>query len=191
MTAAARPCRARPASTPRPVVIDTDPGIDDALALMLALRSPELRVELITTVAGNVPIPMATANARRVLALLAPPVWPVVAQGLGRPLRRPLYTATAFHSDDGLGGVTHLRHAGRQPVLSCPGAASNTSAGSAASAAGGAALWSRLDDHCPGTAHEYRACHPMCPCTHAAAWSPRDHGWSDWRARQCQSCRRV
>jgi inosine-uridine nucleoside N-ribohydrolase len=110
MTAATRPRRARPAPAPRPVVIDTDPGIDDALALMLALRSPELRVELITTVAGNVPVPMATANARRVLAWLAPPVWPVVAQGLGRPLRRPLYTATAFHSDDGLGGVTHLRH---------------------------------------------------------------------------------
>ena len=101
MTAAARP---------RPVAIDTDPGIDDALALMLALRSPELRVELITTVAGNVPVSMATANARRILALLAPPVWPAVAQGLGRPLRRPLHTATAFHHDDGLGGVTHLRH---------------------------------------------------------------------------------
>jgi inosine-uridine nucleoside N-ribohydrolase len=101
MTAAARP---------RPVAIDTDPGIDDALALLLALRSPELRVELITTVAGNVPVPMATANARRILALLASPVWPAVAQGLGRPLRRPLHTATAFHNDDGLGGVTHLRH---------------------------------------------------------------------------------
>src|SRR5215471_15733249 len=96
---------------PRPVAIDTDPGIDDALALMLALRSPELRVELITTVAGNVPVPLATANARRVLAVLAPAVWPTVAQGLGRPLRRPLYTATAFHSNDGLGGVTHRRHA--------------------------------------------------------------------------------
>src|SRR5215510_10075008 len=98
------------ATRPRPVVIDTDPGIDDALALMLAFRSPELRVELITTVAGNVSVPVATANARRVLAWLAPPVWPVVARGLGRPLRRPLYTATAFHSNDGLGGMTHLRH---------------------------------------------------------------------------------
>src|SRR2546428_1728864 len=100
MTAAARP---------RPVAIDTDPGIDDALALMLALRSPELRVELITTVAGNVPVHTATANARRVLAWLAPPAWPVLAQGTGRPLRRPLHTATAFHGDDGLGGVTTLR----------------------------------------------------------------------------------
>src|SRR5712691_7688315 len=108
MTAAAQSRRARPASAPRPVAIDTDPGIDDALALLLALRSPELRVELITTVAGNVPVHMATANARRVLTMLAPPAWPVVAQGAGRPLRRPLHTATAFHGDDGLGGVTTL-----------------------------------------------------------------------------------
>ena len=116
MTAAARP---------RPVAIDTDPGIDDALALLLALRSPELRVELITTVAGNVPVPVATANARRILALLALPVWPAVAQGLGRPLRRPLHTATAFHHNDGLGGVTHLRHADGSPcypVLEQPAA---------------------------------------------------------------------
>ena len=105
---------------PRPVVIDTDPGIDDALALMLAFRSPELRVELITTVAGNVPVPMATANARRILALLAPPVWPVVAQGLGRPLRRPLHTATAFHHKDGLGGVTHLCYPDGSPCYPVP-----------------------------------------------------------------------
>ena len=111
MTAAARP---------RPVVIDTDPGIDDALALMLALRSPELRVELITTVAGNVPVPMATTNARRILALLAPPVWPAVAQGLGRPLRRALHTATEFHSGDGLGGVTHLYHPDGSPCYPVP-----------------------------------------------------------------------
>lgn len=105
------PRRAHTTLTPRPVAIDTDPGIDDALALMLALRSPELRVELITTVAGNVPVQVATANARRMLAVLAPPAWPVVAQGAARPLRRPPYTATAFHGDDGLGGMTALRHA--------------------------------------------------------------------------------
>jgi inosine-uridine nucleoside N-ribohydrolase len=120
MTAAARPHRARPAPVPCPVVIDTDPGIDDALALMLALRSPELRVELLTTVAGNVPVSRATANVRRILSLLAPPVWPAVAQGLGRPLRRPLHTATAFHNDDGLGGVTHLRHPDGSPRYPIP-----------------------------------------------------------------------
>ena len=120
MTAAARPRRAHTTPTPRPVAIDTDPGIDDALALMLALRSPELRVELITTVAGNVPVHTATANACRVLAWLAPPAWPVVAQGAGRPLRRPLHTATAFHGDDGLGGVTALRHADGSPYYPAP-----------------------------------------------------------------------
>lgn len=93
----------------RPVLIDTDPGVDDALALMLALRSPELRVELITTVAGNVPIEAATANARRILGLLHPPTLPVLAQGAARPLRRPLHTATSVHGLDGLGGLTTLR----------------------------------------------------------------------------------
>src|SRR5215471_17121896 len=108
------------AAQPRPVAIDTDPGIDDALALMLALRSPELRVELITTVAGNVPVQLATANARRMLAVLAPTVWPMVAQGAARPLRRPPYDAMAFHGGDGLGGVTALRHADGSPYYPIP-----------------------------------------------------------------------
>jgi len=102
------------------VALDTDPGIDDALALMLALRAPELQVELITTVAGNVPVQVATTNVRRVLAWLAPPTWPVVAQGAGRPLRRPLHSAVAFHGDDGLGGMTALRHADGSPYYPVP-----------------------------------------------------------------------
>ncbi|MBM3222527.1 MAG: nucleoside hydrolase [Candidatus Tectomicrobia bacterium] len=99
------------ARTPRPVVIDTDPGIDDALAILLALRSEELRVELLTTVAGNVSIQDTTANARRVLSWLAPTPCPIVAQGAARPLRRRLHTAVAVHGDDGLGGITAYRHA--------------------------------------------------------------------------------
>ena len=47
----------------RPVVIDTDPGVDDALALLLAWGSPEISVRALTTVAGNVPLDAATANA--------------------------------------------------------------------------------------------------------------------------------
>src|SRR4029450_9752571 len=96
-------------------IIDTDPGIDDALALMLALRSPELRVELITTVAGNVGIETATANARRLLALINPAPWPVVAQGVARPLRRALRTETTFHGRDGLGGLSHLQRQDGSP----------------------------------------------------------------------------
>ena len=95
--------------TPRPVVIDTDPGIDDALALMLALRAPEIHVELLTTVAGNVPVDVATANACRLVALLNPSVLAGGGRGAARPLRRPLYTATAIHGHDGLGGLTQLR----------------------------------------------------------------------------------
>jgi len=60
-----------------PVLIDTDPGIDDALALLLAWGSPELGVEAITTVAGNVPVAAATTNLLRLLALRRPDPPPV------------------------------------------------------------------------------------------------------------------
>src|SRR5690606_26665533 len=109
------------ASAPgRVVAIDTDPGVDDALALMLALRSPECRVELVTTVAGNVPVALGTANARRILHLIAPATWPVLAQGAARPLRRPLYTSTFVHGDDGLGGLTRLQRRDGSPHYPLP-----------------------------------------------------------------------
>ena len=73
---------------PRPIVIDTDPGIDDALAIVLALRSPELQVELVTTVAGNTGLRAATDNARRMLALLDPDDPPRLVPGAARPTER-------------------------------------------------------------------------------------------------------
>ena len=94
---------------PRPVVIDTDPGIDDALAIVLALRSPELRVELMTTVAGNAGLRAATDNARRLLALLDPDSPPALVRGAARPLRGRLNTAPDVHGDDGLAGLSDLR----------------------------------------------------------------------------------
>ena len=93
----------------RAVAIDTDPGIDDALALMLALRSPELSVELITTVAGNVPVRQGTDNARRLLTLIAPETVPALAMGAAAPLKRRLRTARNVHGSDGLGGMSRLR----------------------------------------------------------------------------------
>lgn len=79
-----------------------DGGIDDALALILALRSPELEVAGITAVSGNVPVEQATINALRVVELLnRSDVW--VAQGLGNPLVRDPIRATSFHGGDGLG----------------------------------------------------------------------------------------
>jgi ribokinase len=87
-----------------PVAIDTDPGVDDAIALMLAMRSPEIEVELLTTVAGNVPVDVGTRNAKRLVALVDPNKWPVVAQGCAQPLNTRLTTATHVHGNDGLGG---------------------------------------------------------------------------------------
>jgi purine nucleosidase/pyrimidine-specific ribonucleoside hydrolase len=84
-------------------VIDTDPGIDDALALLLAWSSPELVVEALTTVAGNVPVARATVNAFRLCELRRPQPMPIVAEGAATPLGRPLRTATHYHGDDGLG----------------------------------------------------------------------------------------
>jgi len=89
----------------RPVLIDTDPGVDDALALLLAWGSPEIVVRALTTVAGNVPLEAATANARRLVALRQPSPAPLIAAGAAAPLGRPLVTATHYHGDDGLGDV--------------------------------------------------------------------------------------
>lgn len=89
----------------RPVLIDTDPGIDDALALLLAWGSPEIAVEAITTVAGNVSVDVATTNVFRLLALRRPPARPAVGRGAERPLVRPLVTAVRYHGADGLGDL--------------------------------------------------------------------------------------
>lgn len=85
------------------VIIDTDPGQDDAIAMLLALASPEIDVLGITTVAGNVPLPLTTRNALRVLELARRTDVPVHA-GAARPLVRPLVTAEAVHGQTGLDG---------------------------------------------------------------------------------------
>lgn len=88
-----------------PVLIDTDPGVDDALALLQAWGTRSLAVEAITTVAGNVPVSAATLNVFRLLALRDPRPAPIVAEGAAAPLGRPLRTATHYHGDDGLGDL--------------------------------------------------------------------------------------
>ena len=98
-----------------PVLIDTDPGIDDALAILLALGSPEISVEAITTVAGNVGVDLGTANAFRVLDVARPHRRPRVARGAAGPLVGPLITAAHFHGDDGLGNLGRLREANGRP----------------------------------------------------------------------------
>ncbi|HEY7038101.1 MAG TPA: nucleoside hydrolase [Methylomirabilota bacterium] len=102
------------------LLIDTDPGIDDALAILLALASPEARVEVITTVAGNVPVDLATANARRILAVAAPDPMPRLAPGADAPLKGTLVTAAHFHGDDGLGNLDRLVDAEGRPRYAAP-----------------------------------------------------------------------
>lgn len=92
------------ATTPRRVIIDTDPGTDDALAIFLALNSPELKVEALTPVAGNVPLELTLPNALRLLEVAGRTEIPV-AKGADRPLVRRLITATYAHGENGLGGI--------------------------------------------------------------------------------------
>jgi purine nucleosidase len=99
------PIRPTPApEIPRRIILDTDPGIDDAMAVLLALRSPELKVEAVTTVAGNVPVELGAENARKLVELAGRPDV-IVAKGAARPLQRTLITAEAIHGENGLGGV--------------------------------------------------------------------------------------
>ena len=87
------------------IIIDTDPGQDDAVAILLALASPELKVLGITCVAGNVPLTKTIYNARQICELsgrMKPPIF----AGCDRPMRRSLTTAEHVHGKTGLDGVT-------------------------------------------------------------------------------------
>jgi purine nucleosidase len=90
-------------SEPRKIIIDTDPGQDDAAAIMLALGSPELDILGITTVAGNVPLERTSTNARIILEFCSRPEVKVFA-GADRPIARPLITAEHVHGKTGLDG---------------------------------------------------------------------------------------
>ena len=91
------------------ILIDTDPGLDDALAILLALNSPELQVEAITTVSGNVHVEQATQNVLTILGLLNLPKFPIIAKGSAEPLVKPLEMATYVHGEDGLGNISQSR----------------------------------------------------------------------------------
>jgi inosine-uridine nucleoside N-ribohydrolase len=90
---------------PRRLIIDTDPGVDDAFAIMMTLGTPELHVEAVTSVAGNIPIEVTTKNALDLLALCGRSDIPV-ARGDASPLVRRLQVASYAHGDDGLLGVS-------------------------------------------------------------------------------------
>jgi len=116
---------------PTPIILDCDPGHDDALAILLALARPELRVLGLTTVAGNVGLDATTRNALSVLTLAGRTDIPV-ASGASQPLVRPLRTAAQVHGTSGLEGAD----------LPPPGFA--------ASLEGAVALMARLVRECDG-----------------------------------------
>ena len=89
--------------TPTPIILDCDPGHDDAIALLLALASPELELVGVTTVAGNQTLDKTTANALRVLELAGRSDVPVDA-GADEPLVRERDVAAHVHGESGLDG---------------------------------------------------------------------------------------
>ena len=87
---------------PTRIIIDTDPGIDDALAILLALASPEIKLEALTTTQGNVTLEKATRNALSVLELTHASHIPV-ASGSVLPLVQPLRASAHVHGESGIG----------------------------------------------------------------------------------------
>ena len=100
------------------ILIDTDPGVDDAYAILLAMRSPELCVEAITTVCGNISVEQATQNLFTILGSLDLDEFPIIAQGEAAPLVKPLVNAAHVHGDDGLGNTSHLQDTDGNPRYS-------------------------------------------------------------------------
>jgi inosine-uridine nucleoside N-ribohydrolase len=92
------------AETPGKVIIDTDPGTDDAMAILLALNSPELQVKALTVVPGNVDSYLGMTNALLLASLAGRCDIPVV-RGATHPLNQKLITSKSWHGDDGLANV--------------------------------------------------------------------------------------
>lgn len=96
-----------------PILLDTDPGIDDAVAIAAALFAPELKLQLLTTVAGNVSVEKTTRNALQLLHFWNADI--PLAQGAAAPLLRPLRDAAYVHGESGMEGYDFVEHQ-RQPL---------------------------------------------------------------------------
>ena len=89
----------------RKMIIDTDTASDDAVAIMMALQTPDIEVEAITVVAGNMPVEQGSINARYTVELCGKDV--PVYHGADQPLTREVYRAYFFHGPDGMGGMNY------------------------------------------------------------------------------------
>ena len=102
-------------SQTRPVIIDTDGGVDDALAIVMALNCHQLDVKAVTVLAGNVNVDQATKNVLRVIEIVQPKQRPLVAKGCEKPLVRPPFNAAGIHGTDGLGELHRFKNADGSP----------------------------------------------------------------------------
>jgi purine nucleosidase len=100
--------------SPKRIIIDTDPGVDDALTFLLALASPEIQLEALTTTQGNVTLEKATRNALSVLELAGASHIPV-ASGSTVPLVQPLRASAHVHGESGIGN-SHLPEPHSKPI---------------------------------------------------------------------------
>lgn len=105
------------------VIIDTDPGVDDALALILALKSSDLQVEAITAVSGNVPVFQGILNIKKILNLFEEKKlfgmikwqkYPIISEGADAPLQGLPHYSYNVHGQDGLGNISLLRQNGAE-----------------------------------------------------------------------------
>ncbi len=94
------------ASKSHPILLDMDPGVDDALAIMLAMKSPEIDVKAITVCGGNVGVEQCALNAIKTLEQVQRKPLPPVAMGAWRPVKRSPFRAGGIHGPDGLGDVS-------------------------------------------------------------------------------------
>lgn len=86
----------------RKFIIDTDTGSDDAVAIIMALKSPDVKAEAMTTVCGNVPLEQATKNGLMTIEVANGQKPPLYA-GAAKPLMRDLVTSVSVHGEDGMG----------------------------------------------------------------------------------------
>lgn len=126
-----------------PIILDTDPGIDDAAAIAAALFAPELDLQLMTTVAGNVSVEKTTRNALQLLHFWNADI--PLAQGASMPLVRPLRDAASVHGESGMEGYEFVEHDRRDGKTRLPCHSRCVDACPAACDAGG--NWPS-DQHC-------------------------------------------
>lgn len=100
---------------PIPVIVDTDGGVDDALALIMALNSPQLDLKAVTVVPGNINVDQAANNVLRVVSIVEPDKLPIVAKGCEKPLKKPPFNAAGIHGADGLGELDRFKQADGTP----------------------------------------------------------------------------